>query len=213
MFSGIVAKMGTIAQYDLAEKWGRIGLKFEDWEKPVEQGESIAIQGICLTVAERDKDTLYFDVLRETFEKTNLGEKQAGRKLNMERSLRYGDEMGGHIVVGHVDDIGRVRKIEQVGRDWKFTFSCGQDILDGMVYKGSISVDGVSLTVADLLEDGFTVHIIPFTYRETTFCEYEEGTAVNLEVDLLAKYVRRLLERGATDLDVTWEKLKAEGLS
>lgn len=212
MFSGIVQKMGTIVQCDLAEKWGRIGLRIEDWEDPVREGESICTQGICLTVAEREGDVIYFDVLRQTFEVTNLGTKKEGGKLNLERSLRWGEPMGGHIVIGHVDGIGRVEAVDRVGRDWSYRISCGPEILDWIVHKGSVSLDGVSLTLADLYEDGFRVHIIPYTYEETTFHELQPGSLVNLEADLLAKYVQRLMERGKIYPEVTWEKLRETGL-
>jgi riboflavin synthase len=212
MFSGIVQKMGTIVEYDLAEKWGRIGLRIEDWEEPVREGESICTQGICLTIAAREGDVIYFDVLRQTFEVTNLGTKQEGGKLNLERSLRWGEPMGGHIVIGHVDGIGRVEQVDRVGRDWSYRISCGPEILDYLVNKGSVSLDGVSLTLADLYEDGFRVHIIPYTYEETTFHELQPGSLVNLEADLLAKYVHRLMERGRIYPEVTWEKLRETGL-
>lgn len=212
MFSGIVQKLGEIVEYDLAEKWGRIGVRFEDWDKPVEKSESICSQGICLTVAEREDDVLYYDVLRETFECTNLAEKKVGMKINLERSLCWGEPMGGHIVVGHVDGVGRVAEVGRVGRDWTYRISCGQKVLDSMVYKGSIAIDGVSMTIAELYEDSFRVHVIPYTYNDTSFHEYEVGTGVNLEMDLLAKYVRRLVERGEGYPEATWAALRREGL-
>ncbi len=212
MFSGIVEKIGIIVEHDLTEKWGRIGVKIEDWEKPVEKSESICTQGVCLTVAERDGDVLHYDVLRETFERTNLGDKKVGDRLNLERSLRWGQPMGGHIVVGHVDGVGRVEEVESVGRDWTYRFSCDEKMLDSLVFKGSVAIDGVSLTIAELYDDSFRVHIIPYTFNETAFCEDTVGAHVNLEMDLLAKYVRRLVERGAGYPGVTWEKLRQTGL-
>ncbi len=212
MFSGIVQKMGRIKTLDLAEKWGRISLEFTDWDPPLQASESVAIQGICLTATSVKDGVVSFDVLRETFERTNLGDKQVGQQLNMERSLRWGEPLGGHIVVGHVDGVGAVRAIRSAGRDWSYEFTCGPEMLDGVVFKGSISVDGVSLTIAELKSDGFVVHIIPFTQENTTFCELKVGSRVNLEVDLLGKFVRRLLERGRIWPEVTWDKLRREGL-
>jgi riboflavin synthase len=212
MFSGIVERMGEIITHDLAEKWGKIQLRAEGWDRPVEQGESIAVQGICLTVTESKDDVLSFDVLRETFERTTLGEKKVGERLNLERSLRWGDTMGGHIVVGHVDGVGKVKSIEEVGRDWKYEISCSEEMLDSIVFKGSAAVDGVSLTVAELTDNGVLVHIIPYTYEVTTFGDLKEGDGVNLEIDLLGKYVRRLLERGKALAGVTWEQLRETGL-
>ena len=212
MFSGIVEKTGIIRDIDLKEKWGYIVLETEPWEEPVQLGESIAINGICLTVTSIEGNRLSFDVLRETFDKTTLGDKEVGMRLNMERSLRWGQTMGGHIVVGHVDGVGSVKKITPVGRDFSFEFTCSADMLDGIVYKGSVGIDGISLTVAELKADSFVVHIIPYTYEHTSFCDLKEGSRVNLEVDLLGKYVRRLLERGRVLQGVTWESLRETGL-
>ncbi|HPA78966.1 MAG TPA: riboflavin synthase [Kiritimatiellia bacterium] len=212
MFSGIVQKKGEIVQHDLAEKWGKVVLRTDAWDRPLEIGESIAIQGICLTLTKMDHQGLHFDVLRETFERTNLGDKKTGQFLNMERSLRWGDTMGGHIVIGHVDGTGRVKSIRPVGRDWAFEFTAEPRLMDGMVFKGSVSVDGVSLTIAELTEESFTIHIIPFTYEHTTFCDLKPGDAVNLEVDLLGKFVRRLVERGRFPGEITWEELRRTGL-
>jgi len=213
MFSGIVQKTARISRLDLAEKWGTIELDAGAWERPVERGESIAVQGICLTVVDAAPDgRLRFDVLRETFQRTNLGEKNAGEYLNLERSLRWGDPMGGHIVVGHVDGVGETARIEPVGRDWSFRFRCAPELLDHMVYKGSVSVDGVSLTIAELKPDGFIVHIIPYTFDHTTFGRLKPGDGVNLEADLLGKFVRRFVERGVAFPGVTWESLRASGL-
>lgn len=211
MFTGIVARKGPIVEWDLAEKWGRITVDAGTWERPIEVGESVAVSGICLTVARADGSRLGFDVLRETFERTNLGERRAGAKVNLERALRWGDPMGGHIVIGHVDGVGRVRRIGRVGRDWTYEITAPAALMDGMVYKGSVAVDGVSLTIAELQSDAFVVHIIPYTWEVTTFGDLREGDAVNLEIDLLGKFVRRLIERGAAPTGLTWERLREEG--
>lgn len=213
MFTGIVQKMGRIAKLDLAEKWGRIVVEAGAWDRPIEIGESVANSGICLTVKEADGGSLAFDVLRETFDRTNLGEKKVGDMLNLERALRWGDPLGGHIVVGHVDGIGRVRKVTPVGRDWSFEFACSRELMDFMVFKGSVAVDGVSLTVAELRADSFVVHIIPHTYEITCFGRYKPGDAVNLEADILGKFVRRYVERGVAFPGMTWETLRATGLT
>lgn len=212
MFSGIVERMGKIVEYDLQEKWGRIALESTGWDPAVISGESIACQGICLTVAEQKDNIFYFDVLRETFERTNLGDKKVGDLLNMERSLRWGQPMGGHIVVGHIDGVGEVRSIEQVGRDWKYEIGCSPELMDGMVFKGSVGLDGVSLTIAELREESIVVHIIPFTYHETTFHCLKVGDHMNVEIDLLGKFVHRLLDRGRVLEGVTWDALRESGL-
>jgi riboflavin synthase len=212
MFTGIVERMGELAEVAWSERCGRIAIEARGWDRPVEVGESIAVEGICLTVVAVEGDRLFFDVLRETFERTNLGEKEAGDRLNLERALRWGDPMGGHVVIGHVDGIGRVRDIRRVGRDWAFEIACDASLMDGMVFKGSVGLDGVSLTIASMTEDSVTVHIIPFTYDVTTFGRLRGGDAVNVEVDLLGKFVRRLVERGRGYPEVTWDALRREGL-
>ncbi|MBC8206816.1 MAG: riboflavin synthase [Kiritimatiellales bacterium] len=196
MFTGIV-RTGRIESIEMQGEAGRIKVTPErPWEQPIALGDSIAVNGACLTVAAIEGDGFCFDVLAETFDKTNLGEKSSGSLVNLERALSLGDMLGGHIVTGHVDGTGRVKKIEQVGRDWKFTIECAQEVLMLMVYKGSIAIDGISLTVAELLDDGFVVHIIPHTIEETDMSEYEVGTKVNLEADILGKHVQRILEFG-----------------
>ncbi len=197
MFTGIIQRLGTVTDVKMSGEAGRITLQpGRPFDSPVQTGDSIAINGACLTVAAFDGDGLCFDVLKETFDKTNLGEKGPGAVVNMERALALGDTLGGHIVTGHVDGVGTVRGITQVDRDWKFEVACSRDMLMLMVYKGSIAIDGISLTVAELLDDGFLVHIIPHTMQETDMSEFIPGTRVNLEADILGKHVQRILEFG-----------------
>ena len=196
MFTGIV-RLGRVESVEMQGASGRITVTPDrPWEEPIVLGDSIAVNGACLTVAAMDGETLSFDVLTETFDKTNLGEKSAGSVVNLERALAMGDTLGGHIVTGHVDGAGTVRKITPVDRDFKFEIECSKDMLMLMVYKGSISIDGISLTVAELLDDGFIVHIIPHTMEETDMSEFKPGTKVNLEADILGKHVQRILEFG-----------------
>lgn len=212
MFTGIVEATGTVKVHDLAEKWGKIAVEVPDWADHVQDGDSVAVSGICLTVTRKEGAVLHFDVLRETFEKTTLGERAVGDRINLERALRWGQTMGGHILVGHVDGVGECVDIQTVGRDWKFEFTCSPELMDGIVYKGSVGIDGVSLTVAELKESSFVVHIIPFTYEFTTFSNLKVGSHFNLEVDVLGKFVKRLLDRGASLQGISWEALRAEGL-
>lgn len=212
MFSGIVQKMGEVKTLDLDEKWGRISMETTPWEPAIEMGESIAVQGICLTVAQIDGQVLSFDILRETFERTNLGNVRVGDRLNMERALKWGDPMGGHIVIGHIDGVGEVTAVTPVGRDWAYEFTCSDELADGLVYKGSVSVDGVSLTIAELKGNTFSIHIIPHTWEVTTFQYLKPGSVVNLEIDLLGKFVKRLVERGKMPREITWQALRETGL-
>jgi len=196
MFTGIV-RLGRVVSIEMQGESGRISVVPDrPWEQPVGLGESISVNGACLTVAAMDAEQLHFDVLAETFDKTNLGEKRKGSVVNLERALAMGDTLGGHIVTGHVDGSGTIRKITPVDRDFKFEIECSKEMLMLMVYKGSIAMDGISLTVAELLDDGFVVHIIPHTILETDMSEFAPGTIVNLEADILGKHVQRILEFG-----------------
>jgi len=208
MFTGIV-RTGRIESIEMQGEAGRIKVTPERlWEQPIRLGDSIAINGACLTVTAIEGGSFCFDVLAETFDKTNLGEKTSGSLVNLERALALGELLGGHIVTGHVDGTGRVKNIEQVDRDWKFTFECSREMMMLMVYKGSIAIDGISLTVAELLDDGFVVHIIPHTIEETDMSEYKIGTKVNLEADILGKHVQRILEfGGGQDYRLSFENL------
>lgn len=197
MFTGIIQRLGTLEKVEMQGASGRLTVRpNRPFDSPVALGDSIAINGACLTVADMGDGCFMFDVLKESFDKTNLGDKQVGDVLNMERALALGDTLGGHIVTGHVDGTGIVSKIERVDRDWKFTLSCTREMLMLMVYKGSIALDGISLTVAELLDDGFCVHIIPHTMQETDMSDFKVGTKVNLEADILGKHVQRILEFG-----------------
>jgi len=197
MFTGIVQRLGNITEIKMEGTAGRITMApNRPFDKPIGLGDSIAVNGTCLTVAAIDGEKLMFDVLGETFDKTNLGDKKPGDLVNLEQALALGDTLGGHIVTGHVDNTGTVAKVEEVGRDFKFTIECSRDMLMLMVYKGSISIDGISLTVAELTDNGFIVHIIPHTIQETDMSEFKVGTKVNLEADILGKHVQRILEFG-----------------
>ncbi|MDZ8117099.1 riboflavin synthase [Pontiella agarivorans] len=197
MFTGIVQRLGNIVDIQMEGTAGRITMvPNRPFDKAVNLGDSIAVNGTCLTVADMDGDKLMFDVLGETFDKTNLGEKTPGDVVNLEQALALGDTLGGHIVTGHVDNTGTVAKVEEVGRDKKFTIECSRDMLMLMVYKGSIAIDGISLTVAELTDSGFVVHIIPHTLQETDMSAFSVGTKVNLEADILGKHVQRILEFG-----------------
>ncbi len=197
MFTGIVQRLGDITDIKMEGTAGRITMvPNRPFDKPIGLGDSIAVNGTCLTVADIDGEKLMFDVLGETFDKTNLGEKKPGDLINLEQALALGDTLGGHIVTGHVDNTGIVAKVEEIGRDFKFTVECSRDMSMLMVYKGSIAIDGISLTVAELIDNGFIVYIIPHTIQETDMSEFKVGTKVNLEADILGKHVQRILEFG-----------------
>ncbi|MCS6771884.1 MAG: riboflavin synthase [Kiritimatiellae bacterium] len=193
MFTGIVQRTGEIETLERSGGHGRLRVRAGEWEPSISIGESVAVEGICLTVTEARFGVLSFDVLKETFDRTNLGEKKIGSRVNLERALRAGDPIGGHFVTGHVDGVGRVRKLTPIGRDWILEIGCDPELMMQMVGKGSIAVSGVSLTLVDLFDDGFTVHLIPHTWANTSLSELRPGDAVNLETDMIGKYVQRFV--------------------
>ncbi len=211
MFTGLIQKKGRIAALERSGGAGSLVVESGDWDRPVQLGESIAVQGVCLTVTQYEEEQLSFDVLGETFRCTNLGEKHAGQTVNLERALRQGDPLGGHMVQGHVDDRGTVHAIQSVDRDYRVTIHCEPELLRYVVFKGSIAVDGISLTVAAVDEQGFTVHIIPHTWEVTTFGEMQVGDAVNLEADPLAKYVEKALKTQQPLLPIRWQDVQETG--
>ncbi len=182
MFTGIVREAARVASFED----GRLVV---ETSLPAEVGDSVALDGVCLTVVEADDGRLAFDVVPETGARA----KAFGERVNVELALRAGDPLGGHYVQGHVDDVGRVRSIEREGQDIRVVVEAPRDVLRYCVEKGSITVDGVSLTIAELGEDTFTVALVPHTLAETTLGELAPGGEVNLEIDVLAKYVERLL--------------------
>lgn len=211
MFTGLIQRTGRVVVIETVESGGSLTAQVGDWEPPLAAGESVAVQGACLTVADASGAGARFDVLHETFERTNLKEARSGDILNLERALRLGDPMGGHMVTGHVDGTGRVRGIRRAGRDWILEVACGEELLGDMASKGSIACDGVSLTIADLGAGFFSVHIIPHTWSHTSLSRLTVGDAVNLETDILAKYVRRVARGGGGEGGVTWDSLSKSG--
>ncbi len=211
MFTGLIQKKGVIRKLHKAGGAGSLQIEVEPWDRPVTVGESIAVQGVCLTVTRIEASLLSFDLLAETFRCTNFGEKEQGQSINLERALRQGDPLGGHMVQGHVDGLGRVQAITPVDRDYQVTIQCADEILKYIVYKGSIAVDGISLTVAAVDPSGFTVHIIPHTWAVTTFGEMRLGDTVNLEADPLAKYVEKALLHHRPVLPIDWESVQQGG--
>ena len=160
-------------------------------------GNSFSISGVCLSIVELQDDVASFNVSSETKRKTTLGRLAEGSEVNLEASLCVGDELGGHFVLGHVDQTGSVLSIEEeAGNTCKICFSLPKDIAHFVAPKGSITIDGVSLTVGEVTEDSFSTYIIPITLRETTLHSLHTGSVVNLEVDCLARYVGRLQSMG-----------------
>ena len=187
MFTGIVREAGRVVSF--AD--GRLVV---ETSVSAEVGDSVALDGVCLTVVEAGDGTLAFDVVPETLARA----KPFRAEVNLEPALRAGDPLGGHYVQGHVDAVGQVRAVERDGADVRVTIAAPPEVLRYTVEKGSITVDGVSLTVADLDDGSFAVALVPHTRERTTLVQLEPGSQVNLEVDVLAKYVERALEAHQT---------------
>jgi riboflavin synthase alpha subunit len=192
VFTGIVRERGRVAGVDGGESGVRVTV-----ETAVEAGigDSVALNGVCLTVVENTGGRLAFDAVPETLRRSSLGRLAAGDAVNVEPALRAGDPLGGHYVQGHVDGVGTIRSVTPEGEGVRMWLDAPPDVLRYCVEKGSIAVEGVSLTIAELDGTGFAVALIPHTLVETTLGEAEPGDTVNLETDVLAKYVERLLVR------------------
>ncbi len=190
MFSGIVEDLGTVRE----RAPGRIDIVPRIPVADLEIGESIAVNGACLTVATVSSEGFAADVMPETFHRTTLGDLTEGATVNLERALRLGDRVGGHMVSGHVDATGLVTAMREDANARWVTIATPGDLIELVSEKGCIAVDGISLTVVDVFEAAFTVSLIPVTLSVTVAGAWRVGTSVNLEIDLIARYVARTLE-------------------
>lgn len=188
MFSGIVEEVGKVVSYE----GGRLIIAASVTLDDLKVSESILVAGTCLTVVSRDEATFTVETVPETVQRTNLGDLESGSGVNLERSLAYGARVGGHMVQGHVDGVGHVDYVEPDGNSVRMGFKAPRNIMRYVVEKGFIAVDGASLTVVDRSDDGFSIAVIPFTREHTTMKERVPGDRVNLEADVMAKYVERL---------------------
>jgi riboflavin synthase len=213
MFTGIIQQVGKIVAPPGGGPAGSLAVQTGAWTPPIALGESIAVEGVCLTVTASAGDVLRFDVLAETLAKTTLGRCPAGTAVNLERAVRAGDFLGGHIVSGHVDGVGQISRLDRRGADHVVEVHCAREILDGLVPKGSVALGGISLTVVAVRATAFTVHIVPHTWAHTSLKNARVGTAVNLETDLLGKYVRQHLATRAGHPTLTLEQVRAAGFA
>ena len=212
MFTGLIERVGTLKDRARRSDGATLTVEHPPWDSPLVDGESVAVQGACLTVTSQAAGHFTCDVLEETLRRCNLAHKRAGDRLNLERALRMGDRIGGHWVTGHVDGMGFVSEIRRAGPDWVLSVACDPDLLMGIVMKGSIACEGISLTVSALFADRFEVNIIPYTWEHTSLRDVIVGGEINIETDLLGKHVRRCLDGGITGSDgVTVESLQRAG--
>jgi len=209
MFTGIIKGLGSVVE--LTDVGGDRRLQIDVSEVDlgaIAPGDSIAVNGVCLTATQCANGRFAADVSVETLERTTLGGLEVGAAVNLEPALRVGESLGGHFVSGHVDGVGRIRQIEPVGRSQRIRIELDAALTPYVASKGSIAVDGVSLTVNAVTASGFDVNIVPHTRQMTVISAYRVGTAVNIEVDVIARYLERLaLSGGRIDL----EFLKAHG--
>ncbi len=193
MFSGIVADVGTIARAEDRSGGLRLGVETHGLGlEDVQLGDSIAVNGVCLTVVKKEGDVFTVEVSRETLNCT-VGLERQGARVNLEKALRLADRLGGHLVSGHVDGVGEVTAFENLGESWKLAVRAPQNLAKYIAAKGSITINGVSLTVNRVADTEFEVNLIPHTLAMTNLTEKQAGSGVNLEFDLLGKYVEKLL--------------------
>jgi riboflavin synthase len=211
MFTGLIQQVCIVKSLSSAAGGAILIVDLQELASQVKIGDSIAVNGVCLTVAKLTGALAAFDLSAETLAKTNLGNLTAGSKVNVELSLRADDRLGGHFVLGHVDGLATIRKIEKKGDFATFTFSAPKDLLEQLIPKGSVALDGISLTIADLNADSFTVAIIPETLKKTTLGKAKINQTVNLEIDIITKAVKRHLEKLTPQKGLTVEELRQQG--
>lgn len=194
MFTGLIEEMGKLERLVTGPQSARLTVAAEVVMEDLRVGDSVAVNGVCLTATVRGKGFFTADVMAETLTSSNLGRLVPGERVNLERALRFGDRVGGHLVSGHVDGVGVIVRVEQKDIAVVVSVEAPREVLRYVVGKGSVAVDGISLTVVDVKENWFSVSIIPHTYRNTTLGSKKNGAAVNLEVDVLARYIERFMD-------------------
>ena len=197
MFTGLIADLGEIAGIERTADGARLTVSSR-LARELAEGDSISVNGVCLTATGVIDGCFSVDVMNETLRLSSLAEARAGAAVNLELAMRAADRLGGHVVQGHVDGVGRVLEVAADGFSRRVAIAAAPELLRYMVHKGSVTVDGVSLTVAGIDDRSFTVSLIPETLERTNLGRAEPGMTVNLEVDVLAKYVERLMPQGTT---------------
>ena len=200
MFTGLVEEVGEVKDVRRRGKGALLSVKCSKVLEGTEIGDSVAVNGVCLTVVELGRDFLSFFVSNETLQRSNLGELRPKTPVNLERALRVGDRLGGHIVQGHVDTVTKITGIKREGESYRFFFKLPEKFSHLLIEKGSVAIDGISLTVASLGKETFSVAVIPHTYENTNLRWKRVGNSVNVEFDLIGKYVERML-KGAPGRD------------
>jgi riboflavin synthase len=211
MFTGIIEEIGKVEQASLSGGSLRLRIEAPRASTDLKVGDSINISGACQTVIQIKDDSFTVEAVEETLRRTNLGQLSSGDRVNLERALRASDRLGGHLVSGHVDFVSRTKSITEKNQSWLFEFDIPPEYQKQFVEKGSVAVDGISLTVVQVMKDSFTVSVIPFTMRETTLGTKKVGDAVNIETDLIGKYVERILTLKKEKSKITEDWLRQKG--
>ncbi|NFO29593.1 riboflavin synthase [Clostridium botulinum] len=215
MFTGIVEEVGSLEKLTLGGGFGVIEIRANKVLENTKIGDSIASNGVCLTVLDMTKFSFKANVMGETLEKSSLGNLKSGNKINLERAMKLEDRFGGHIVSGHIDGVGKITDIEKkIDGTW-FTISASKEILKYIIYKGSIAIDGISLTVAYVDDEKFKVSVIPHTLENTILYEKKVQSVINLECDVVGKYIEKLVNNKDKEIknesNVTMEFLRENG--
>lgn len=195
MFTGIVRELGRVRNISGLGSIYKLSIEAKDTAKGLEIGDSVAVNGVCLTLTEKNKDVLTFDVMAETLRKTSLGKLRICDAVNLEESLRAGAFIGGHFVAGHIDCIGRIRDIRRTSGETSMDITFPEEYSHLVVQKGSVTLDGISLTVGKISKNCMTIYIIPHTLKATTFGAKKAGDDINIEFDTIGKYVAKLFEK------------------
>jgi riboflavin synthase len=212
MFTGIVEELGTVAAVETRPAGARLKVRCATVMADLAEGASIAVNGVCLTAVDPQAGSFSADLAPETLLRSNLGDLRAGSRVNLERPLSPSGRLSGHIVQGHVDGTGEFLALESLGgENWWLRIRVPAELDPFLVYKGSIAIDGISLTIAALEADVLSVTIIPHTYRNTTLGGYRAGARVNLECDILAKHVEKLLRKLDVKSPLSVDKLRENG--
>jgi riboflavin synthase len=212
MFTGIVEELGNVKALRRDAGAARLTVSASTVLGGTVLGDSISVNGVCLTVVEMGKAEFSADVALETLKVTNLGDLSVGQQVNLERALQLSARIGGHLVSGHVDAVGRIRAKKQEGNSWRMSIDTPAPALRYIIKKGSVAIDGISLTVADVDASGFSIAMIPHTAKLTTLGAKHAGDSVNLETDLIGKYVEKLLA-GRVEGGVSLELLQKNGFA
>ena len=196
MFTGIIEELGAVRSIEMRGENARIVIGARVVTEGTNHGDSIAVNGVCLTALDIQSDSFAADVSRETLLRSTLGNLKPGTPVNLERAVTPATRLGGHIVQGHVDARGTFAGVEDLGESWTLRIGFPKEIGRYLVFKGSVAVEGISLTIANLADDYFEIAIIPKTWEVTNLSQLKPGDGVNLEVDVIAKYVERLVQHG-----------------